>query len=169
MPRSGFSLTILVKIFVTISLCEKLKAEFNVELPKIENGDELDVNAYMAAVVTAVKDDERWHVDANEMTLGFFSFGKLLMYKDLDAETWSEEARGGGFSILDALLTDGFKEAESDYGDETHIDEVISPADVHQVKDADSTQILAILDVNAGRNLVLQGPPGTGSHRPLPI
>ena len=60
-----------------LSLCEKLKAEFNVELPKIENGDELDVNAYMAAVVTAVKDDKRWHVDANEMTLSFFSFGKL--------------------------------------------------------------------------------------------
>jgi very-short-patch-repair endonuclease/DNA polymerase III delta prime subunit len=150
-----------------LSLSEKLKAEFNVELPKIENGDELDVNAYMAAVATAVKDDERWHVDANEITLGFFSFGKLLMYKDLDAQAWGEEARGGGFSILDALLTDGFKEAESDYGDETHIDEVISPADVHQVKDADSTQILAILDVNAGRNLVLQGPPGTGKSQTI--
>jgi very-short-patch-repair endonuclease/DNA polymerase III delta prime subunit len=150
-----------------ISLHEKLKAEFNIELPTIESGEELDVNSYMSAVATAVKDDNRWHVDANEITLGFFSFGKLLMYKDLDAQAWAEEARGQGFSILDALLINGFKEAESQYGDETHIDEVISPADVHQVKDADSTQILAILDVNAGRNLVLQGPPGTGKSQTI--
>jgi len=89
------------------------------------------------------------------------------MYKDLDVQAWAEVARGGGFSILDALLIDGFNEAESNYGDETHIDEVISPADVHQVKDADSTQILAIIDVNSGRNLVLQGPPGTGKSQTI--
>lgn len=150
-----------------LSLSEKLKAKFNIELPKVESSDDLDVNAYMESVADAVKSDERWSVEANEITLGFFSFGKFLMYKDLDAEVWSEEARGDGFSILDSLLTDGFKEPESTFGDETHIDEVISPADVHQVKDADSTQILAILDVNAGRNLVLQGPPGTGKSQTI--
>jgi hypothetical protein len=53
-----------------ISLSEKLKVEFNVELPKVENGDELNVNAYMTSVAAAVKDDGRWHVDANEITLG---------------------------------------------------------------------------------------------------
>lgn len=150
-----------------LSLSEKLKADFNIELPKIENGDELDVSGYMAAVASEVENDERWYVDANEMTLGFFSFGKLLMYKDLDIETWPEDARGEGFSILDALLKEGFNEAESDYGEEAHIDELISPAEVHQVKDADSTQMLAILDVLSGRNLVLQGPPGTGKSQTI--
>lgn len=150
-----------------LSLYEKLKAEFNIELPKIENSEELDINVYMALVADAVKSDEAWHVEANEITLSFFSFGKFLMYKDLDSQAWVEEARGGGFSILESLLTDGFREPESSYGEETHIDEVITPADVHQVKDADSTQILAILDINAGRNLVLQGPPGTGKSQTI--
>ena len=150
-----------------LSLREKLKAEFNLDLPQIDSSEELDVNAYMAAVADAVKGDERWHVEENEMTAGFFSFGKFLMYKDLDAQSWLEDARGEGFSILDSLLTDGFSEPDSAFGEETHIDEVISPADVHQVKDADSTQILAILDVNDGRNLVLQGPPGTGKSQTI--
>lgn len=150
-----------------LSLIEKLKAEFNVELPKIEDSEDLDVESYVASVMKSVKDDERWRVEANDITLGFFSFGKFLMYKDLDPEMWSGENGGAGFPILEMLLTDGFREPPSEFGDETHIDEVISPADVHQVKDADSTQILAILDVNAGRNLVLQGPPGTGKSQTI--
>ena len=35
------------------------------------------------------------------------------------------------------------------------------------MKDADSSQILAILEVNSGRNLVLQGPPGTGKSQTI--
>jgi len=150
-----------------LSLSEKLKAEFSIELPMIENGDDLDVNAYMRAVEDIIKDDCRWHVEANEITIGFFSFGKLLMYKDLDSETWAEEARGNGFSVLDSLLTEGFQESTSDFNEDTNIDDVVSPVDLHQVKDADSTQVLAILDVNAGNNLVLQGPPGTGKSQTI--
>lgn len=151
-----------------LSLIEKLKAEFGIELPKLGDTDDLDIGEYFAAVSKAVSGDERWSVEADEMTVGFFSFGKFLMYKDLDPEVWVQEGESGdGASILNALLTDGFREAESPFGDETHIDEVVTPAEVHQVKDADSTQILAILDVNAGRNLVLQGPPGTGKSQTI--
>ncbi|MEI6260536.1 MAG: DUF3320 domain-containing protein [Deltaproteobacteria bacterium] len=150
-----------------LSLIEKLKAEFNIDLPKITDSDELFIEGYFASVADAVKNDERWYVDTNEITLGFFSFGKFLMYKDLDTKAWPEDARNGGFSILASLLTDGFREPESEFGDETHIDDVVLPANVHHVKDADSTQILAILDVNSGRNIVLQGPPGTGKSQTI--
>ena len=150
-----------------LSLKEKLKVEFNVDLPEIGEVDDLDVEKYLSNVANAVKGDERWLVDANEMTLGFFSFGKLLMYKDLDPEVWPESSTAPGFPVLESLLTEGLREEDSQYGDETHIDEIVSPHDVHQVLDADSTQILAILDINAGRNLVLQGPPGTGKSQTI--
>src|SRR5262249_61747270 len=39
--------------------------------------------------------------------------------------------------------------------------------DLHQVVDADSSQLLAILDVSKGRNLVIQGPPGTGKSQTI--
>lgn len=150
-----------------LSLFEKLKVEFNIELPKIEDSEDLDIEEYFDSVADAVKSDERWYVDTNEMTLGFFSFGKFLMYRDLDPEVWPENTKGDGFTILESLLTDGFREQESQFSDETHVDEVVSLSDMYQVKDADSTQIFAILDVNAGRNLVLQGPPGTGKSQTI--
>ncbi|NMW21396.1 MAG: DUF4011 domain-containing protein, partial [Chlorobiaceae bacterium] len=130
-----------------LSLIEKLRSEFNIVLPRILETEELDIQAYYNFVSQAIKSEKRWNVVSNDMTLGFFSFGKFLMYKDLDPFSWPEENKGTGFSIIEALLTDGFHEQESIFDDETHIDEVLSPADVHQVKDADSTQILAILDV----------------------
>ncbi len=150
-----------------LSLIEKVKVEFNIDLPKIQEIETLDIETYFASIADTVKNENRWYVDTNEMTLGFFSFGKFLMYKDLEPEAWLDKANGEGFSILESLLTDGFQEAESTFGDDVHIDEILSPEDVHQVKDADSTQILAILDVNAGRNLVLQGPPGTGKSQTI--
>lgn len=150
-----------------LSLIEKLRSEFAIELPEIGSSDDLDIEKYFAAVAKTIKGDERWKVEPNEITMGFFSFGKFLMYKDLDTTGWPEDERPETHNILSALLVDGFREPESAYGDESHIDEIISPNEIHQVKDADSSQILAILDVNAGRNLVIQGPPGTGKSQTI--
>lgn len=150
-----------------LSLIEKLKAEFSIELPSIEDREEFDIQEYFSAVVQSVKAHQHWKVEPNDMTLGFFSFGKFLMYKDLDPSRWQQNGGGAGFKVLKSLLTEGFSEKASLLVDETHIDDVLSPADVHQVKDADSTQVLAILDVNAGRNMVLQGPPGTGKSQTI--
>lgn len=150
-----------------LSLIEKLRNEISIDLPKIEDGEEFNIQEYFDAVAKSINVKQRWTVVPNEMTLGFFSFGKFLMYKDLDPSGWEQNGGGTGFSVLTSLLTEGFLEQASSYIDETHIDEVISPADSHQVKDADSTQILAILDVNSGRNMVLQGPPGTGKSQTI--
>lgn len=147
-----------------LSLIEKMKAEFGTTLPAIGEVDEFDVDAYFDAIRMAIAANPRWKVEANDVTLGFFSFGKFLMYRDLDARLWEGDEAP---ALLTALLGEGFREPESPFGSETRIDEVLSPADVCQVKDADSSQILAILDVMSGRNLVLQGPPGTGKSQTI--
>jgi len=149
-----------------LSLLEKMKAEFGLSLPTVGDAETLDPANFFDCVEDAIGSLSRWKVERNEITLGFFSFGKFLMYRDLDPSIWSGSGPND-HHILAALLSEGFSEPPSVYGDETHIDEVTSPADVHQVKDADSSQILAILDVNAGRNLVLQGPPGTGKSQTI--
>jgi len=150
-----------------LSLSEKLKSEFQILLPKVGDPDVLDVEKYFASVKECIKGYGRWKIEPNEITLSFFSFGKYLMYNDLDASNWPVGSKPEKHIILSKLLGDGFKDPESSLGDESYIDEIVSPAEVHQVKDADSTQILAILDVNAGRNLVLQGPPGTGKSQTI--
>ena len=150
-----------------LSLVEKFKAEFDLALPEIGDADGLELSNYFDLVNESVGKLGRWKVEPNEITIGFFSFGKFLMYRDLDATEWPAKQAPDRHDIVSALLGDGFVEAESAYGDETDIDDVLAPADVHQVKDADSSQILAVLDVNAGRNLVLQGPPGTGKSQTI--
>lgn len=150
-----------------LSLVEKLHTEFNINFPTIEDADDLDLDNYFNSVSEAILGDERWSIEKNEITLGFFSFGKFLMYKDLDPEHWKANVNGEGFSVLDGLLTNGLSEPECKFDDDVDIDEILTPKELYQVKDADSSQTLAILDSVSGRNFVLQGPPGTGKSQTI--
>ena len=150
-----------------LSLVEKLKSEFGIQLPELPDTDELDVGRYFADLVRVLGPQSRWKVMPDETVLGFFSFGKFLMYRDLDPDAWSQDRPPGTQPILASLLGDGFAEPASPFGDEDHIDAHVSPSQAHQVIDADSSQTLALLDINAGRNLVLQGPPGTGKSQTI--
>ena len=101
------------------------------------------------------------------MVLGFFSFNKLLMYKDLDPEEWPEEDGLLEKGIIQALFEDGFKEPQSEIGDEVFIDDHLKAEDAFHVVDADSSQAKAIYDVNRGRSMVIQGLPGTGKSQTI--
>ena len=157
-----------------LSLSEKLKSEFAFELPPFPESDALEMGDYCDRVDTAIQGQSRWEVHTDEITLGFFSFGKFLMYKDLEHSAWLNGTTGDvlagspiGFAIVDALLTEGFRSPGPPLSDDTHIDRIVKPGDTYQVVDADSSQVMAILDAMAGRNLVLQGPPGTGKSQTI--
>ena len=102
--------------------------------------------------------------------LGFFSFGKFLMYHDLDEDRWPPDARPGEHPLLRALLHDGFaaeEEPRDAIEEDAPLDDFLEPSRSNLVVDADSSQTLAVLDVNRGRNLVIQGPPGTGKSQTI--
>ena len=104
----------------------------------------------------------------NEVHLNFFSFSKLLIYKDLDAETWPEGSQPADHPLVQQLFgSDGFAQAPPDIGEDEHIDDAEGVAGLHPVMDADSSQTLAVLDAIKGRNLVIQGPPGTGKSQTI--
>lgn len=155
------------EITANLSLVEKLKSEFAIQIPEITDTDDFDVAAYHEEIDKQIAIQHRWKVEADEIVLGFFSFGKFLMYKDLAEDRWQSGKRPSEHVILHALLEDGFKDPPLSLPDDTFVDERIAPSDIHQVMDADSSQILAILDVNAGHNLVIQGPPGTGKSQTI--
>ena len=54
--------------------------------------EELELPAALAAIAEAVRAKPRWEVLPDAMVLGFFSFAKFLMYRDLDPETWPASA-----------------------------------------------------------------------------
>ena len=156
---------------VNLSLVAKLKADFGIDLPEIpdddRDADATAVERHLDAVSEALGDQEGWTVERETIVLGFFSFGKFLMYRDLDEASWPEEARPGDHPIVRALIHEGFREPASTVGDDEFLDGILAPDALHQVVDADSSQLLAILDVSRGRNLVIQGPPGTGKSQTI--
>ena len=150
-----------------VSLREKLRLEFGVTLPELPEADGLDVGAYFDSVAETAGGLGGWTVDREQIALGFFSFSKFLMYRDLDAENWPDDASPAEHSIIGALLEDGFDEPPPLIGSDDHLDSVLAPGDTYHVVDADDSQTLTLLDVNQGLNMVVQGPPGTGKSQTI--
>ena len=150
-----------------LSLQAKLKASFGLALPELD--EEGQLADYYAAVAAAVASKSRWRVEIDSIALSFFSFGKFLLYRDLDPATWPAQATLLDHPTIAALLgTDtGFQDAAPTIGDNAFLDTESPAAELHQVLDADSSQLLALLAVHEGRNLVVQGPPGTGKSQTI--
>lgn len=152
------------------SLAAKLRSDFGLQLPEIDTEGDFDAEAllsYFAEVQAAARAQPRWQVVPEEGVLGFFSFGKYLMYKDLDPQAWPADQAPADHPVVARLLQRGFSDLPAAFEDDVHIDSVVSPGDVHFVKDADSSQTQAILEARAGANLVIQGPPGTGKSQTI--
>jgi very-short-patch-repair endonuclease len=151
-----------------LSLETKLKADFAIELPPLPDAEDLDVDAYLAGVAEAVARQARWSVDSTAINLGFFSFSKLLIYKDLDSKAWPVDSPPGDHPLVGALYgADGFCEDPPTITEKDHLDELLDVSDMHPVVDSDSSQTLAVVDAKQGRNFVIQGPPGTGKSQTI--
>ena len=72
-----------------LSLREKLRADFNLELPELEVGELPE--AYFSKMSEILKGKSRWRL-RRYVTLSLFHFGKLLMYLDLDPGRWPPES-----------------------------------------------------------------------------
>jgi very-short-patch-repair endonuclease/DNA polymerase III delta prime subunit len=150
-----------------LSLSLMLKRDFGIEMPLLPEIEDLDLKGFFLEVQASILDKKRWKMETDALSLGFFSFSKFLMYKDLDVNSWPNSQTPVNHPVLRSLLVEGFKEAPSPYTEGEQLDQLVSPADVRTVVDADSSQLLTILDVKAGRNLVIQGPPGTGKSQTI--
>lgn len=150
-----------------LSLSEKLKLEFGLTLPEIADSEELNINEYLKSVEQAISAKPKWSVNENDIVLGFFSFGKFLMFKDLESDRWPDDSKPENHPIIAKILGDGLREPSSEFSEESNIDEVLAPEQMCQVMDADSSQTIAIMEVKNGKNLVIQGPPGTGKSQTI--
>jgi Protein of unknown function (DUF4011) len=149
-----------------LSLAAKLKAEFDIDLPKFPAEEDLVPSRYADAVAEAVAGLASWHVEPDAIALVFFSFAKFLMYRDLDPRNWPDPKKLLTPAI-GGLLRDGFPANVSAFPEDANLDEVIPAARLDHVVDADSSQTIAIESVRKDRSLVVQGPPGTGKSQSI--
>lgn len=150
-----------------LSLQAKMKAEFGLIIPDLREDDEVDFEGYMEIVSEAVSVKKRFKVEENKIVLGFFSFAKFLMYRDLDTANWPANDKLEKNSLIASLIQDGFMASQGMIDEDAHIDEHLTAERIFHVIDADSSQTLAIEEVRRGRNLVIQGPPGTGKSQTI--
>ncbi|GLK69782.1 hypothetical protein GCM10008179_34200 [Hansschlegelia plantiphila] len=154
-------------VATNLSLESYLDRVHALKLPVFDTGDEFDPTAYFAAVAEAVSTKPDWAVLSDDIVLGFFSFAKFLMYRDLDADIWPPADRISDRPLIRGLLADGFAVTPDLVPEEGSIDPFISPADMLHIVDSDSSQTVAVHEVRSGRNLVIQGPPGTGKSQTI--
>lgn len=150
-----------------ITLQAKLKAEFSIILEEFADEDDLDLDVYFAKVKETVSGKKRWEVLPDAMVLGFYSFSKFLMYRDLDPENWPQQAGIKDHPLVGGLLRDGFAYSEPLIPDHVPIDDAIPVLELNHVVDADSSQTVAIAEAASGRTLVVKGPPGTGKSQTI--
>ncbi len=151
-------------IQTNISLKAKL-LEGGIELPDFEfkrYGEVID--HYIASVRRAVYRMDGWEVNT-DVALGFFSFTKFVMYNDLNPEAWADNVDLTKNELIQAIFNPAKNDQEAFR--EEDIDSQLEYRSMYQVLDADSSQIAAIQDVKAGRNLVVEGPPGTGKSQTI--
>ena len=153
-------------VVTNLSLQERLKGDFGIVLPEIDDSSEWVPSQYFAEVEEAISGRATWTVDRDGMQLGFFSFAKLMMLRDLDPENWSEGSLLGN-PVLTGLLESGFEHEEPLFRDDDNLDDKIPMQRVMHVVDADASQTKVIEEVLQGRNLIVQGPPGTGKSQTI--
>jgi very-short-patch-repair endonuclease len=144
-------------------LAERLQYDFSLELPEYE--EEMAPETYFAEFEHILKVKPRWKL-RRFLTLGFLSFTKILMYRDLEPARWPDGLLGQHPRVRELL--EGTEQAEAEYGQEYLIDAPEMKSRVPKlVLDADSSQHSAIIDAVDGKNLVIEGPPGTGKSQTI--
>ncbi|WP_371186027.1 DUF4011 domain-containing anti-phage protein Hhe [Thalassotalea maritima] len=162
------------ELMTNLSLREKLKIDFHLQLPEL-NDDMLPEQYWQIIEQKLLPHKSTWQLKGY-CTLGMFDFSKLLMYLDLAPERWPQGDSGiQNHPIIQSFFGKQHASHEQSSQASTHgfssehlLDEIDN---IHQqyplIYDADSSQHSALIDALQGKNLVIEGPPGTGKSQSI--
>lgn len=151
-----------------LSLREKVRRDFGLNLPEYDAEAEGSVEAYFDELSEAIGKLPNWKV-RRMMTVTLLSFTNMLLVRDLDPDSWPKDGKESAL-LTHPLVTQVF-EGKPSAGDAQYANE--HPIDDHAmgnlplIYDADSSQHSALIDVLEGRNRVIEGPPGTGKSQTI--
>ncbi|BAL23679.1 DUF4011 domain-containing protein [Azoarcus sp. KH32C] len=150
-----------------LSLREKVLRDFGLRLPEFDEDGTLA--SYFSAVEEVIEDQPQWRL-RRMMSLTLLSFANMLLVRDLDPENWGSADGRHNRLLHHPIVRQVFEGVASvdgaKYGEEYAIDDH-KHALLPLIYDADSSQHSALIDVIEGRNLVIEGPPGTGKSQTI--
>lgn len=151
-----------------LSLREKLSQDFNVELPDFTEESTLDT--YYAELSRAIDGKPGFKL-RRQATLALVSMTKMLLVRDLDPKNWPRIGRESALTqhgIVKMVFEGGaYGEGAADDDNEEYVVDFHKQANLPLIFDADSSQHSALIDAIDGKNLVIEGPPGTGKSQTI--
>ena len=150
-----------------VTLHEKLKNEFGLELPLLD--EDIAPEEYFNLIEQNILAHEKGWKIQRKACMCLLNFTKQAMYQDLDPSIWPESHSIEQHPVIQQLFSKVAKEKENHSFDiEYEIDEI---ADINEkfpiIYDADSSQHSALIDAVKGENLVIEGPPGSGKSQTI--
>ncbi len=153
-----------------LSLREKLKNDFGIILPSL-NEDEINVDEYLDSIYEIIKDYPDFQVK-RRVSICLLSFSNMLLVRDLEPGKWPNLNNVNG--LIDHPIVKQVFEGSSgelpgglDIAEDHQVEEGPG-ANLALVYDADSSQHSALIDALAHKkNLVIEGPPGTGKSQTI--
>jgi hypothetical protein len=153
-----------------LSLREKLRNDFGLLLPELAE-EQIDINGYFAEIQAIIKKQPGFALK-HRVSLCLLSFSNMLLVRDLDPTKWP--TNGDENALIDHPIVREVFEGRADDGGagfslaEEHLVEEGPGASIPLVYDADSSQHSALIDVlSLKKNLVIEGPPGTGKSQTI--
>jgi superfamily I DNA and/or RNA helicase/very-short-patch-repair endonuclease len=140
-----------------------LKKDFKINLPSLPDDWEIgSLDQYFHDVSLKVA-ELGWRVEKT-LEIGLFDFQKLVIYKDLEANSHLAVRH----PIVRAIA--GVKDAKlliEGLPGERDVDTIEAPETTYRIRDADSSQRVAIDYAFRGQSFVMEGPPGTGKSQTI--
>lgn len=147
---------------VNVALIEKAREHWGLNLPALRENETPETYFVRAR---AVLDQGRRLTLRTFITLSVLP--PMVLWRDLDPEKWSKDAFAE-HRLLPGLI--GATEISGVDGDDSiiDIDDPVYAARVPAlITDADASQHRAIMDMAAGRDMAIEGPPGTGKSQTI--
>lgn len=144
------------------------QSPFNLDIPEVniqtlENPEDYLEEVAEALDTWAAPGGQKWRV-LRQMRIGFFTFGKDIMHRDLDPTNWPTDLLQNPAVIT--VLEGQERDTRSDVTD-NDVEKSFEEDPIPTVLDADSSQMKALIRAARGENLVIQGPPGTGKSQTI--
>lgn len=153
------------EISENLSLREKLKQDFGIVMPEMQEDETPD--DFLERVRDVISRKPRWKVK-RQMTLALLSFAKMMLVQDIDPKNWPQimgKCQLTEHPIVRLVFEgsgDGADGDPSDYDIDGH-----KETGLELIYDADTSQHSALIDALEGKNLVVNGPPGTGKSQTI--
>lgn len=141
-------------------LCEKLRLEFGVELPSYQGGS---IENYLVDLSREDSGNLQWN-PRRYIAFGIFPSSRMAMYYDLDT-------KNNNFSqntILSGLFAGNPVQTTAVFAEDHDVDSRENVIKIpYLVKEADASQLSTLIDISDGKNLAVEGPPGTGKSQTI--